>query len=296
MLPIQPPLIRSFFTGKKTVVSPEFHEAFFLSWEDALWQLLRFHRIKSGSTVLVPSFFCWDVVENMRAHGLSPVIYEIDKFLQPNRADFEAKLRTKLPTVIVLFHAVGISNPLLQDTNWLKMVPKNTIIIEDAVHRVIDPSQVTLIAPNHYLIDSLRKVSPLQGSRVFSQHLVPQPTMIDTLQTAGYRIKVLVWWLVMQIWLLLAYWAKQKTFQRFANRQAEIAMQRGYDLIGDHRLPSSAPRLFQALATRLNLDLIKQTNQRQAKLYHQLLENLWTKPGIIKIPMKQADWQELRGF
>ena len=119
--------------------------------------------------------------------------------------------------------------------------------------------------------------------------------MIDTLQTAGYRIKVLAWWLVMQIWLLLAYWAKQKTFQRFANRQVEIAMQRGYDLIGDHRLPSSAPRFFRhLLSAQSRFD--QQTNHQQAKLYHQLLENLWTKPGIIKIPMKQADWQELRGF
>lgn len=296
MFSIQPPFIRSFFTGKKTYVPPDIHEAFFLSWEDALWQLLRFHQIVTGSTVLLPSFFCWDVVENMRSHGLSPVIYEIDKFLQPNRADFEAKLQTHQPAAVVIFHAVGISSPLLQNTNWLKTVLKNTIIIEDAVHRVIDPSQVRLIAPNHYLIDSLRKVSPLQGSRIFSQHLIPQPSKMENLQTVNYRSKVFTWWFLMQIWLQLAYWSKQETLRRYSNELAEIAMQKGYDLIGNHLLPSSAPKLFHVLASRLNLTLIKQTKQQQAKLYHKLLQSLWTKSGFIQIPIVPTDWQELRGF
>jgi len=205
MPPIQPPFISSFFTNlftkqrKKTVA---YHQEFFLSWEDALWQLIRNHHLPKQALVLIPEFFCFDVVQNMRAHGLGCLTYQVDKYLQPDLADFQTKLKQHQPAIVIIFHAVGISNLLLQNTNWLKLLPKASLLIEDCVHRLVDPAHIKFLTKNHYIIDSLRKVAPIQGSRVFAGHHISTPTRIDNFVTLGYRSQVLLWWLLMQLALI----------------------------------------------------------------------------------------------
>lgn len=300
MVPIQPPLIPLFFAkgsrSKTRRTNNTLHQAFFLSWEDALWQLLKNHQVPEESVVLIPSFFCWDVVENMQAHGLRHVVYEVDAQLQPDQADFEKKLLEHSPTIVVIFHAVGITNPLIQNTTWLKYLPKEAILIEDCVHRIIDDADIRFITKNHYLMDSLRKVAPIQGSRVFSQHHIPQPSLRDALSTFWYRNKILSWWIIMQLSLILAYVSKSSRVQKHGNMLAEYAMKAGYDIIGDHPNPSPAPRIMQFLAQKLNLEFIHKIKEQQVELYSDLLSATLESALLFKIPFADTDAKELRGF
>jgi len=295
MLPIQPPFIPLFFKKNNTKNNSSY-EKIFLSWEDALWQLLRNHQIPKDSVVLVPNFFCWDVVENMETHGLKHIVYEVDKYLQPNQIDFENKLKEFNPAIIIIFNAVGITNSLFKNIEWLRHLHKEAILIEDCVHKIIDREKISFITKNHYLIDSLRKVVPIQGSRVFSQQKIVNPSFTSNLSTAWYRTRVFYWWIVMQLALVLVYVSNNNFIQRYGNRLAEYAMKTGYNIIGDHANPSSAPRIMGLLAKKINIDLIKKIKEKQTNLYSDLLKNVFTKEVFFKIPFSNSDKKELRGF
>ncbi len=306
MLPIQPPLIPAFFNFAKNqqkISEQKKYKSFFLSWEDALWHLLEIHKIQKNSKILVPEFFCGDVVDNMQAHGLQQVTYAVDKYLQPNQADFTKKLQTEKPSVVVIFHSVGITNPLLRNTqDWLQFLPQNAVLIEDCVHRVIDPQAIKFVAKNHYIIDSLRKVVPIQGSRVYSQQSVPKTTLTTNLRTAWYRLQVLFWWVLMQIFLIAVYYTKNSTIQKYGNKFSEFAMKKGYDVIGDNKQSSCGIPGMYWLSRKVDVQKIYENKIFQVELYNKLLEPFFKQMStnqalyFFEIPFSKTDHSQLRGF
>lgn len=250
MPPVQPPFISAFFSWRKVKKSSKTQQNFFLSFEDALWQIIRQQQISPNSVVLIPEFFCFDVVKNIEAHGLKCLTYQVDQYLRVDQDDFLAKLKKTQPTIVIVFHAVGISNSLMQNTDWLQFLPAESLLIEDCVHRLLDQSKIKILDQRHYLIDSLRKVAPLQGSRVFSQEKIKPPTLADQLATLIYRSRVLFWWLIMQLALLWNYYSKNPK----GNQLATQAMEKGYDIIGDHKRPSPNFWLFNQLSHHLNYE------------------------------------------
>ena len=299
MFPIQPPLIPAYFNffKKQSLLSQGIHKSFFLSWEDALWHLLKIHSVEKNSKILVPEFFCGDVIENMKAHGLQQVTYLVDKYLQPNEEDFIKKLKKEKPDIIIVFHAVGITNQLLQNTNvWLKFIQKEAILIEDSVHRVIDPQKIIFITENHYIIDSLRKVVPIQGSWAYSQSKIPKIVVVTNLQTIWYRSQVFFWWILMQFCLIIVNYSKNKLVKKWGNTLAEIAMKLGYDVIGDHKLPSCGNFGMAWLSSKLDIEKIYVVKEKQALLYSRLLKSELKKPYLFPIPFGDSDNRHLRGF
>ncbi len=293
MPPIQPPFISAFFSWHRVKKSPQAKQSFFLSFEDALWQIIRQQQILPNSVVLIPEFFCFDVVKNIEAHGLKCLTYQVDQYLQVDQNDFFAKLKKARPAIVIVFHAVGISNSLLQNTAWLKFLPAKSLLIEDCVHRLLDPSKIKILDQRHYLIDSLRKVAPLQGSRVFSQEKIKPTTLADRLATLMYRSRVLFWWLIMQLALLWNYYSKNPK----GNQLATQAMEKGYDIIGDHKRPSPNFWLFNQLSHHLNYEKIKKCKQEQADLYNARLEPILNKStSLFLIPFTLSDRSQLRGF
>ncbi len=300
MLPIQPPLIPAFFNFAKKqqkISEQKKYKRFFLSWEDALWHLLEIHKIQKNSKILVPEFFCGDVVDNMQAHGLQEVTYAVDKYLQPNQADFIKKLRTEKPSVVVIFHSVGITNPLLKkEKEWLQFLPRNTVLIEDCVHRVINPQTIKFIANNHYIIDSLRKVVPVQGSRVYSQQPVPKTTITIDVRTAWYRLQVFFWWAVMKLFLVFVYYSESQEIQKIGNKLAEFAMKKGYDVIGDNKLSSCGFVGMHWLSEKIDIQKIYENKIKQSQLYQRLLQPVSTSKHFFEIPVSKTDHSQLRGF
>lgn len=298
MLTIQPPFIRDYFIRSTTqLLSKGVFRRFYLSWEDALWHLLITQKVSHGSKILVPEFYCFDVVKNMKLHSLNVLTYEVDEKLRVNKVDFVTKLTKLKPKVVVVFHAVGIYNPLMDEVkSWTSLLKENVILIEDSVHKIIVPSEIKFVHRNHYVIDSLRKVVPLQGSCVYSQHLIPTITSSEYLLTLPYQLRVMWWWMVMQLNLCRAYYAKSLAQATPFNLAAETAMMKGYDLIGTSQLASPGSWMVESLIGRIDSSKIAESKTNQAMMYHDGLKELMRSKKIWTPKIAHKDWGQLRGY
>ncbi len=165
------PFLLPFLTHKPYRLPPHVRRTYFLSFEDGLWVLLKKQRIPKGSKILIPDFYCTDVIDNIRSHGYTPVFYQLDDQLTISKENLDTFIQKHAPHVIVIFHACGITRITKQHIESLCEAHQDTLVIEDAVHKLIDPETISLRHPNHFLMDSLRKVSPLPGSFLYQSDL-----------------------------------------------------------------------------------------------------------------------------
>lgn len=290
MINQQPSLLWKYLGLKKYKLSKDHKSKFYLSWEDALWDILRSFNISQKSQILVPDFFCMDVIKNMVSHGIKPFFYSLNKNLQPNAKELLQLIRNKKPTILVLFHPVGITNHLVNKA-FIQSLPSELIVIEDAVHRIIDSSTLYIYSQRHFCITSLRKIVPLQGSFVYGrEEAIKQLRGADYQKTIFYSFKVMFFWVLMQLCLLL-----QRTTPKFTyfGNKAEQFMQKGYDLIGDSQLPGFCPSIFALIYQFIDVSKIEQIKSDQAKQYLFLIK----KHKQFSIPeIKDTDFGKLRGF
>lgn len=68
---------------QKTKGSSKYARLFYLSWKDALWDLCAKHKLKPGSVVLTPSWYCRDVENNITTHGYQVRHYKVNKIYNP---------------------------------------------------------------------------------------------------------------------------------------------------------------------------------------------------------------------
>lgn len=284
--PIQPTGIRYFSHKKNAVVASGIKRLFYLSWEDALWDLID-HVFAGKAIILVPDFFCDDVVNNMKSHGNTVHFYPVGKNLQTQPAIFAKYLHQYTPDIVIIFHAVGITNTLISNYNsWKDALQRHTVILEDCVHRIIRPNQISLLCKRHVLIDSLRKVVPLQGSFIYgsSRVLTYDPPRISV--GLRYRLMVIFYFLLYQVALL----AQQ-------NALAEWAMIRGYTIIGDHTVGVSGDTIFKTLFRHIHIQRIREIKKIQTELYiTKLHTDIKNSSRFFSIPFSDADKEELRGF
>ena len=298
MLTVQPPFIADYFVRNKIIGEPKHgHRSFYLSWEDAFWQIVNLYITKPSAVVLVPEFYCGNVIEHMREHGLVVKTYPVDAKLQTNSRNLIAAIKATRPDIVIIFHAAGIPNTLFKRTReWLPRLGENVILIEDSVHNIIDPQKIIFLNQRHFLIDSLRKVVPVQGSNLYSPVPLPTISILTQLRTAPYRLGVLGWWTLMQIFLVGAYWATNKNWQDLCNRIAEWAMLQGYNLIGKSRLPSVGISYMDPLSRKIATAKIERVKYLQAKAYRSALERLLRTDHFWLPDMKVGNDKYLRGF
>lgn len=286
MIPVQPVFLTSYFKQKKASLPPTIGANRYLSWEDAVWDLVRSTSIPTGSIVLVPTFFCVDVMNNMKQHGLAPKYYEIDDNLQPNTQDVLMKVKRYKPAMLVLFHAVGITNTCI-NLEFISKLPQNMFVVEDCVHRVVDPTTIRVYTSRHVIINSFRKVVPLQGSFLFGQK-----ETVNKLQNAdtpnSYSFTVIFLWICMQ----LCFVAQRLIWNTFGEL-AEWFMLQGYEIIGDEKKPGNCPWIFADLYLKLDFEKIKKVKKEHVKMYEaSLLEH-----ALYYVPrMSETDKEELRGY
>lgn len=267
MIPVQPTYLWKYWSGKKTQLACGISRRAFLSWEDAVWDLLEAKKVPKKSIILVPEFYCPDVMENIIAHGYVWKTYLVNRDLKTPVLDFEKAIKQYKPAVIIIFHAVGIHNDL--------PIPNKGIVIEDCVHQIIDPHRVVIQRRDHFIIDSLRKVVPLQGSIVYGTK--EDIVLFENVNhTFWYSVQVYSWWFVMQFFLMIGF-----------VKQAERAMIKGYDIIGDnpegaHALPGTI-----WLQERLDFKKICAIKTKQVIEYEKHFPHDIYKP---------SDRGELRGF
>jgi hypothetical protein len=284
MIPVYPVGFGKYYSLKADTMPKGLDHAFYLSWEDALWDLLEAHNVPVGSVVFVPEFFCMDVVENMKSHGLKPVWYPMDEHFQTNPEEFLELLLRHKPSVVVIFHAVGITNGLFEKfVQWKHALPIGTLLIEDAVHRVVDSKEIQLLTKQHYVIDSVRKVTPGMGSNLYGKF--PNKLPLHTLDTFLYQVQVVWWWLLYQLFtsMGLVY-------------NAEAAMILGYEKIGDSKKGAPGWKIFQLLSNHIDREKIYEIKKKQVLLYEESLKEVLRGETFFKINFTVKDRKQLRGF
>jgi hypothetical protein len=97
MISPQPIRLIKYLGFKRNKLPVNLRRLFYLSYEDALWDILKKKNIKPGSIILVPDFFCRDVETNIERHGYKIAGYKMASGLTINTADFKDKIKFYKP-------------------------------------------------------------------------------------------------------------------------------------------------------------------------------------------------------
>lgn len=294
MIPVQPIHLFSYLSfSQKRRLPSGVSECEYLTWEDALWDICVVKKVPKGSIVLVPEFYCIDVINNMKDHGLIAQYYPTNRDLQTDPDDLAKAIRKYNPAIVVVLHAVGIPNTLLTyATGWVDMLRDDQLLIEDCVHSILDTSELKILRNHHYIMDSWRKVMPLQGSSVYGSR--EDIDMLHPKFTANfwYGLRVIGWWVLFQCLLLLTgAWPEKTWGEKFA-QWAETAMLAGYDLVGDSQPGVGGVPLFNWLHSHTDVRRIQQVKERHVRIYHEHLQS-----STLHVPhIDPSDYGKLRGY
>lgn len=277
MISVQPIKLWHYLGFKRNKTPKNLHRLFYLSFEDALWDLFKHKKIPKRSYILLPEFYCGDVIDNIKSRGYDVIYYPVRNDLTSDIKEFLIKIERYSPRIIIVFHPVGIESNLFKDRKWIKNLPDNTLLVEDSVHRIVNPKKIKIYKRNHFVIDSLRKVIPLQGSNIYG---LPEDLNYNSppfYQSLVYSLKVHILWLLMVLCLEFGF-----------GKLAEKLMIRGYDLIGDSKIPAPGSVWFKFIADFINYDKINKLKEKQIRIYIEKLGK--------SIEFKNSDWEKMRGF
>lgn len=280
------PFLWPFLHWRRSHISSDIQQRYWFSFEDALWELLPERGIRQGSLILLPDFYCIDVVENMQAHGYKTAFYAVDDQFQINETVFKTKVMQLHPAVVILFHVAGIQCQLATQSviQWLSQ--QNCLVIEDCVHRLVDPSTVQLFDSHHIVMDSLRKVSPLPGSMVYEPRKKTataqlHPPKITTNHTLNMRVlfaeflyqyqatSIFIFFRLIQA---LAVLTRSAWLMRYAH---QVILKKHDDLVGDSHHGYLGWRIGKWLHSFINFAKVETVKQQQIRYYSSLLHQVF---------------------
>jgi hypothetical protein len=248
----------NYFSKKRNVIDLQNH---FLSFEDALWSLIS-RNVSINSTLLFPSFFCVDVLDNCRLHGYKVETYPLDKYLEISEELLSDYIERTQPRVIFVFHPLGYYSKIIDyKTIWRD----DMLVIEDSVHRLVDSP--VLRNDNHIIIDSIRKITPLFGSCIWTTLALDKPK---------YNFGDII------IFVRIYYfWRKFQSVINSGTGQGSIAkVVRGYNYlnssdnqIGDNYRPIALPTYLAKERQYLDILKIQSVRSEQWILYNKSLFN-----------------------
>lgn len=288
------PWLKPFLQHAPSVLPRGIKEYYYYSWEDGLWDLLKnkFPEEK-GLVFLIPDFYCIDVVINIQARGHKVYYYRLNKDFQIDEENFAKEIKYRKPDVAVIFSACGITSNLLEHKSWVRHLKDKAIILEDAVHRLIDPKEITLINERHVVMDSLRKVSPLPGSRMFGAEAMLNFRQAPHTKVNFYLLKSLWWYINFRFVLSCGFWLKNSRMLVFAH---EELLDRHDAIIGDEAPAQPGLGILKPLVNRINPEAIRKVKNEQAKLYEKYLTKVWKNKFFYKVKIERADFPYLHVY
>lgn len=292
MVSQQPIFCFKYFQFKKNKLPKGISSLFYLSWEDALWDILKYKNIKKGSIIFIPEFYCGDVEKNIKEHEYKIRYYKILKDLSADKKSFVNGVKKYHPSVVVVFHPVGIKSNLFKSPDWLIKNIRNALLIEDSVHRIIDPNKIEIFNDNHFIIDSLRKVVPIQGARVYGSTNGINFSEPHLFQSLFYSLRVHWLWFTMTLFWTISNYCPIKIFSSFFARNAENVMLSGYDIIGDAKLSAKGGGVGRIMSQHINVSKIKKRKLVQADIYEKKLNDIFFKKTKLSI----TDKEYLKGY
>src|SRR3989338_6563345 len=213
----------------------------------------------------------------------------LDKNLQANQKEVTDLIKLHNPKIIIIFHPVGIRSLLLDSKELLQFLSSDNILIEDAVHQLINPQKIEIKRKNHFILTSLRKVVPLQGSILFGRKEDVQKLKGSMYIDFSYIMRVLIYWGLMQLFLSFQKYTALIPIKKFSGKYAEKFMLKGYDVIGDSPFPAWCPSIFSRTYFHINFEKVKNIKKEQVKMYKKELKH-------YHIFFPEKDEEELRGF
>lgn len=262
------PYLFPFLTKCTSQTKQAVESRFYHSFEDGLWHLLQHYACPKGSRILIPDFYCMDVVDNIKRHGYVPVFYPLDNHFQANAKTLRALLQKHSPCLLIIFHACGIRARIVQNIPTFLRIPK-LLIVEDAVQRLTDPSSVDILHPRHFLMDSLRKVSPLPGSFLYGKRGY-LPPLLSSADLGTYQGKTVLWFILFRIFFSIGTTVNSTRLVTFAH---QVLLKRHDDIIGDQWKPTPGIKGVPFLISHMAFSKIQKRKREQVLAYHAFLSH-----------------------
>lgn len=244
---------------------------YFVSFEDALWVLLRTLQIPKDSTVLLPDFYCIDVIENIKAHGLHVEYYPLDDHFQITEKELQPHITKHRPHLLIIFHACGITSAVTEKLDRILQKNRDLIVIEDAVQRLINPEKVAILSPRHYVIDSLRKVSPLPGSFLYRRKESPFITPDRTYKEWQYVFLSGIYYALFSVCNVLGTVLSNPSLVIYAH---ETILAAHDNLIGDSQGGYAGNPIFPHIHKRFDFEKVANRKEAQVTRYDNQLRLL----------------------
>ena len=293
MISYYTPHLLPFLTTVGLKVPSRLKRLFYLSWEDALWDLLPQLEIKRGDTILLPNFYCQDVINNIKTHGYKVALYPLDDNFQVSETKLLSIYNKIIPSIVILFHACGITSSISQNQVILKHILTKSVLIEDSVHRVIDSSKIKLLQGRHLVIDSLRKNIPLPGSFVYFSSDSKMVLAIPHTNSVSYSLKVMIYYGLYRIVLATGVSLHLKSVIKFAHH---TILGLHDELVGDSITGNSGSPWISWIHKYINISKVRSHKINQVLAYQKLLQPIIANPKI-KIPnINRRDFGELHAF
>jgi hypothetical protein len=288
------PSLLPFLSLKRAKPLPGIKCYYYHSFEDSLWDLLqnKFPNTKK-LLVLVPDFYCSDVLDNLKSHNCDYIYYPLDKNFQISAAKFKKYLWLFCPDVAIIFHACGITSTLMKDTSWLADLPAKTLIVEDCVHRLVNPQNINFLNDRHYVIDSLRKVSPLPGSRMFGKSKALNFQQQNSKYATKYFLTSTFCYLLFRIILNIGFLIKSSKLIIYSH---EHVLKVHDDIVGDSTLPQRGIPWMSIFYNRLNYQKVAQVKNALVNKYEECLSSIYNRNYFYHINIPNVDYKELHVY
>lgn len=264
MLHYYQPHLHHFLGRKQHHLVSNVNRAYYWSFEDALWDIFPSLGIQQGSTILLPDFYCMDVVNNIQSHGYKVEFYALDKNFQVNEDVLQQKVKHTAPSVIIIFHACGITSSIMKKQYIQTVFQKEIYIIEDAVHQLIKPEHVQILHTNHFIIDSLRKVSPLPGSFVYAKPEHIALLQQKTVHISWYSVQSGLYFLCFSLGLKIASLLNNAWLAHVLH---DHVLKAHDDIVGDEKRSHAGIYLIQLLHHYIQFQRIEKIKRDQVGLY-----------------------------
>lgn len=284
------PFLLPFLKQEKNVFPRILDWKYFYSFEDGLWEIAKtLFPDKKSIHFLVPDFYCSDVLDNIKLHGHTYTYYRLDKNFQISDGQLATYISQFEPDIVMVFHAAGIYSQCLDKL----FTNKSVLLIEDSVHRLVDPINLRGGFNNRIVMDSLRKVSPISGSRMIaSKKIIEKFHNINT-HYSKYFIISRIYYFVFRNILRMGFYLNNSTLTSFAHKTILKAHD---DIIGDSELPHVGITKNIKDIERFDYKKIRILKYKQVKLYEKYLQNIFTKNSFYKIEIPKSDFGELHVY
>lgn len=286
------PFSLPFFGSHAASTHPLIKRYYYWSWEDGLWDLLTAKHISKGSVILLPDFYCSDVIENIRSHGYTVAFYRVNQHFQVKKQTLLNSIRRYKPKVVVIFHACGIQNTIIGRSSMIQEITKKAVLIEDAVHLLLNPSSVRPLNERHFIMDSLRKVSPFYGSYLYGTKKGMAFHQTKTSMSFIYLYAAFLY-VAFRAILKLSYLFHSAKLASFAHKTLLYK----HDIIIGDNLSHRGNKIVALFSQWINFEKIERTKKEQVQWYEKAMKPLYTRSTLFyKVKMKRSDYGKLHVY